>query len=144
MQAAADQGLGRLDHRDRLVVDGDRAEDLPGLLRCYFGCATFLSGEPQDRFVLRIDAARRRVTMWPLRDPKALFPETDLSVRIDLRRQDVNVRADRRRLVAKSDLLGLGPRTKQRKLETEFRQQLGLESQTIWQRLEDRSLAAAP
>lgn len=138
MQAAADQGLGILDHRDRLIVNGDRADDLPGLLRCYFGCATFLSGEPQDNFVLRIDATRRRVAMWPLPDLSAPFPETEISVRIDLRRQDVHVRPDRRRLLAKSQLLAFGPGSKQRDLEIKFRGQHGLEASAVWERLDQR------
>ncbi|HEV7335994.1 MAG TPA: hypothetical protein VGO06_08490, partial [Bosea sp. (in: a-proteobacteria)] len=104
MHQAAEVGLGVLDHRDRLIVDGERAEDLPGVLRCYFGCATFLSGEPDGRFLLRIDAGRRRVTMWLVSDPKASFPVTELSVRVDLRRQDVSVREDVRRLLRKSEV----------------------------------------
>jgi hypothetical protein len=91
------------------------------VLRCYFGCAAFLSGEPDARFLLRIDPSRKRVSMWPLLDVKATFPHTDVSVRVDLRRQDVSIRPDMRRLVRKSELFGLSPRSKQRRLEADHR-----------------------
>lgn len=107
MRAAVAAGVGVLDHRERLMVDSSRVDDLPGVLRCYFGCATFLSGEPEGRFLLRIDPTRKRVGMWPLVDPQAPFPESEVSIRVDLRRQDVSVRPDPRRLLRKSELFGL-------------------------------------
>lgn len=136
MQVAADQRLGLLDHRDRLVVAGDRAEDLPGLLRCYFGCATFLSGEPEGSFILRIDSARKRVSMWPLVDPKSAFPRAEVSVRVDLRRQDVSVRPDPRRLLRKSELLGRSQRSKQRRAEADYREQAALPADAVFERLD--------
>jgi DNA phosphorothioation-associated putative methyltransferase len=141
IQAAAQKGLGILDHRERLVVDGERAEDLPGLLRCYFGCATFLSGEPDGAFLLRIDPVRRRVAMWPLVDPKSTLPRADVSVRVDLRRQDVNVRPDPRRLLRKGELLGPSVRSKQRRAETVYRVERELPEDAVFERLEERPVA---
>ncbi|OBQ92015.1 hypothetical protein A9K66_07825 [Mesorhizobium sp. AA23] len=132
---AAEVGLGVLDHRDRLIVDGERAEDLPGVLRCYFGCATFLSGDPYGRFLLRIDAGRRRVTMWPVPDLKDSFPLTELSVRVDLRRQDVAVRKDVRRLLRKSEILGLSSRSRQRRTEVAYRVEHGLPNIAVFEKL---------
>jgi hypothetical protein len=128
--------IGILDHRGRLVVDGERAENLPGLLRCYFGCATFLSGEPEGDFLLRIDPLRRRVAMWPLIDPKSTLPRIDVSVRVDLRRQDVNVRPDPRRLLRKGELLGLSVRSKQRRAETGYRVERAFPEDAVFERLE--------
>ncbi|CAO4157153.1 DNA phosphorothioation-associated putative methyltransferase [Methylorubrum extorquens] len=120
IRAAAASGTGVLDHRERLVADGEQADNLPGVLRCYFGCATFLSGEPDGRFLLRVDPSRRRVRMWPLLDSRSSFPRTEISILVDLRRQDVSVRPDLRRLVRKSDLFRLSPRSRQRRLEAEY------------------------
>jgi DNA phosphorothioation-associated putative methyltransferase len=136
IQAAVDQGLGIVDHRGRLVVDGNRAEDLPGLLRCYFGCATFLSGEPDGQFVLRIDPARKRVSMWPLIDPKSPFPQSEVSVRVDLRRQDVTIRPDRRRLLRKGELAGRSARSTQRQLEAQHRAHAALPEDAVFEKLD--------
>ncbi len=136
LQRAAELGVGLLDHRGRLFVDGDRAEELPGVLRCYVGCATFLSGEPDGEFVLRIDPLRRRVTMWPLVNPKAALPQSDLSIRIDLRRQDVSVREDRRRLLRRSELIGQSRRSKQYKAELAYRDTRGFSEELVLERLE--------
>lgn len=133
---AVKAGVAILDHRGRLLADSERAEELPGVLRCYFGCATFLSGEPDGRFLLRIDPARRRVTMWPLPDTKAPFPLTEVSVRVDLRRQDVSVRPDVRRVLRKSELLGLSARSKQARSEAAYRDEHGLLDDAVFERLE--------
>ncbi|AYV46555.1 hypothetical protein CFHF_21400 [Caulobacter flavus] len=133
---AANQGLGVLDHRQRLVVDGSRAEGLPALLRCYLGCATFLSGEPDGAFVLRIDAPRKRVAMWQLIDPKEALPRAEISIRVDLRRQDVNIRPDPRRLLRKGQLLGLAARSKQRRAEDAYRIEQGLHEDTVFENLQ--------
>lgn len=135
MRSAAAAGLGVLDHRERLIVDGDRADDLPGVLRCYFGCASFLSGEPDGRFLFRIDPTRKRVTMWPLVDPKEPLPRTEVSVRVDLQRQDVSVRPDVRRLVRKSEVFGQSSRSKQRRLEADHRARQGLHDDAVFERL---------
>jgi DNA phosphorothioation-associated putative methyltransferase len=137
IRAAAAAGLGVLDHRERLVLDGERADDLPGVLRCYFGCAAFLSGEPDARFLLRIDPSRKRVSMWPLLDVNAPFPRTEVSVRVDLRRQDVSIRPDLRCLVRKGELFGLSPRSKQRRLEADHRARNGLREDAVFERLEN-------
>jgi DNA phosphorothioation-associated putative methyltransferase len=120
MQDAFQRDLGLLDHRGRLIVDGDRTEELPGLLRCYLGCASSLSGELDGRFLARIDAARRRVTLWPVVDANQTFPETEISVRVDLSRQDVSIRPDPRRLLRKGELEGSASDTKQRRLQDEY------------------------
>jgi len=144
IQAAAGRGTGLVDHRGRLVVDGDRAEDLPGLLRCYFGCATYLAGEPESSFVLRIDPTRRRVAMWPMLDPKSPFPQSEVSVRVDLRRQDVEVRADVRRLVRKGELLGLSARSKQSRLEVDYRARQSLPDGAVFERIDVSGAPARP
>jgi DNA phosphorothioation-associated putative methyltransferase len=141
MTAAADGGGGLIDARGRLLVDSERADDLPGLLRCYFGCATFLSGEPEGRYVLRLDATRRRVTMWPITDPGAALPQIDLSVRVDLRRQEVRVRPDPRRLLCKSLLMGYGARSKQRRAEAQYRARHALADDLLFERLEPMNRA---
>ncbi|RWI63458.1 DNA phosphorothioation-associated putative methyltransferase [Mesorhizobium sp.] len=135
MHKAAEVGLGVLDHRDRLIVDGERAEDLPGVLRCYFGCATFLSGDPDGPFLLRIDPGRRRVTMWPMPDLKAAFPVTEHSVRVDLRRQEVSVREDVRRLLRKSEVLGLSTRSRQRRVEVAYRVEHELPNNAVFEKV---------
>lgn len=139
LRAAAERGIGVIDHRGRLVVDGDRADQLPGLLRCYFGCATFLSGEPGDRFMLRIDPQRRQVVMWPLVNPAAAFPRTEVSIRIDLKRQDVRLRPDLRKLVRKGELQGASPRSKQRRVEADYRVAACLAEDAIFERLEEET-----
>jgi DNA phosphorothioation-associated putative methyltransferase len=133
---AASEGLGILDHRQRLVVDGSRADDLPALLRCYFGCATFLSGEPDGAFVMRIDAARKRVAMWPLVDPKATLPRVEISIRVDLRRQDVGIRPDQRLLLRKGELAGLTARSKQRRAEAAYRAERGVREDAVFEDLQ--------
>lgn len=138
MDQAVAEGLGLLDHRQRLIVDGERAETLPGLLRCYFGCATFLAGEPEGPFVLRVDPSRKRLTMWPLVNPQEVLPQTELSIRIDLRRQDVSVRPDARRLLRKGELQGLRPRSKQRQAEAEYRLAKRMPDDAVFERLELR------
>lgn len=135
LAAAAAAGHGVIDHRGRLVVDSEKADTLPGVLRCYFGCATFLAGEPDRRYLFRIDADRRRVAMWPLLDAKAPHPETDISIRVDLRRQNVEIRPDRRRLVRKGHVFGLSPRSKQHRIDQAHREAQGLSSDTIFERL---------
>lgn len=132
---AAAAGLGVLDYRGRLVVDSDMVDRLPGFLRCYFGCATFLAGEPDRRYLLRIDADRRRVAMWPLLDPKIPHPETDISIRVDLRRQIVGIVQDRRRLVCKGQVFGLPPRSKQHRIDQVYREAQGLSHDVIFERL---------
>jgi hypothetical protein len=136
LQAAATDRIGIFDHRGRLFVDGDRAEEMPGLLRCYFGCATFLAGEPDTAFLLRIDPMRRQVVMWPLIDPEAPLPRSELSVRVDLRRQDVRVRPDARKLLRKGELQGASTRTKQRRLEAGYRATAGLGEDAVLERLD--------
>ncbi|MFN3779249.1 MAG: DNA phosphorothioation-associated putative methyltransferase [Brevundimonas aurantiaca] len=121
-ERAQAEGSGLLDTRNRLYVLGERAEILPGVLRCYIGCGVFLSGEPVGRYVLRIDPQRRRIVMWPLADANAPFPTTDLRIQIDLRRQDAFIRPDVRKLIRKGELEGLSPRTRQRKAELALRQ----------------------
>lgn len=135
LQSAVGQGVGILDHQGRLVVDGGRAGEMPGLLRCYFGCATFLAGEPEGRFLLRIDAQRRRVAMWPLVDADTLFPRTEMSIRVDLRRQDVHIQSDLRKLLRKGELLGLSARTKQRKAEAAYLATISLPHDAVFERL---------
>lgn len=136
MRAAAATGLGVLDHRERLVADSQRADDLPGVIRCYIGCATFLSGEPQGRYVLRLDAGRKRVTMWPLADAQSSVPTIQESVRVDLRRQDVSVRPDLRRLVRRSDIFGLAARSKHRQAEAAYRAEHDLPEDVVFHKLE--------
>ena len=135
IQAALHSATGIIDHRGRLLVDGDRAEDLPGLLRCYFGCATYLAGEPDGPFILRIDPLRRRVAMWPLLDAKEVLPQAEFSIRVDLRRQDIVVKPDPRRLLRKGELLGLSTRSKQRQAETRYRVENALPENAVFEHL---------
>lgn len=103
-----------------METDSERADDLPGVIRCYVGCATFLSGEPQGRYVLRLDAGRKRVTMRPLVDARSSVPTIQEAVRVDLRRQDVSVRPTFGDWFAAATSSG-SPRSKHRQAEAAYR-----------------------
>jgi hypothetical protein len=74
--------------------------------------------------------------MWPLPDPTVALPVTELSVRIDLRRQDVHVRPDRRRVLRRSDLFGLSSRAKARRAEAAHREAHAVPSDAVFEKLE--------
>jgi DNA phosphorothioation-associated putative methyltransferase len=126
MRYCAERGLGVLDEDQRLVVDGGRVEQLSGALRCYTGCATHLAGEVEDGDVVRLDPLRKRLTIFRLADRKASFPAITSSVSVDLRRQDVSLRAEDRVLMRKSLVFGLSARSKQRKLEADMASKHGI------------------
>ena len=126
MRKCAEEGLGTLDEDQRLVIDGSRIEGLSGALRCYTGCASYLAGEVEDGDLVRLDPLRKRLTIFRLADPKIPFPAIISSVDVDLRRQDVILRAEDRILIRKSQVFGLSARSKQRKLEAEMAKQHGL------------------
>ncbi|MFG1442719.1 DNA phosphorothioation-associated putative methyltransferase [Xanthobacter agilis] len=133
---AAEHGYGILDRKGRLLFDGEQADNLPGLLRCYIGCAMVLSGEPEGRFLTRIDSTRRRVTMWPIVDPKAALPMVESRIEVDLRRQEVIFRPDRRRVVRKSDLFRMALRSKQRRLEAAYRAERSLPTEVVFESID--------
>lgn len=135
MIAAANAGCGILDERGRLVTDGGSIDDLPGILRCYLGCAIHLSGEPEGDFLARLDPERRIVTLFPLENRKMPLPLIFLAIGVDLKRQDVTIRADPCRLLRKADLLRLGPRAKQRKEEATYRQSKGIGPAAVFEKL---------
>lgn len=128
-------GLGLVDDRHRFYAMGERSELLPGVLRCYIGCGVVLTGEPAGAYVLRLEPLRRRIVMWPLAQPDTVTPETEYRIQVDLKRQDVFVRPDVRRLVRKGELEGLSPRTLQRKAEADYRQAHPHLENTIFQKL---------
>ncbi|WP_277981125.1 DNA phosphorothioation-associated putative methyltransferase [Sphingomonas phyllosphaerae] len=126
MRECAERGLGILDEDQRLIIDGGRIERLSGPLRCYTGCASYLAGDVEDGDLVRLDPLRKRLTIFRLADRKSPFPAITSSVAVDLRRQDVILRAEDRTLIRKSHVFGLPPRSKQRKLEAEMADRHGL------------------
>ncbi|HEV2567871.1 DNA phosphorothioation-associated putative methyltransferase [Sphingomonas sp.] len=126
MEVAAELGVGIIDEDGRLVVDAERIESMPGVLRCYIGCAFHLSGEIDGPCLVRLDPLRKRLTLFPLEEWDPPFPVSTRSVSIDLRKQDVYFRLKLRRLVRKADIFGMSPRSKQRQLERQHREQSGL------------------
>lgn len=136
IDAAASQGLGLVDARGRLLFEAQMLNELPGPLRCYAGCATHLSGEPASDFLYRLDPARRAVSLLVMDDPDALLPTISQIVHIDLKRQDVSIRGRPRRLLRKADLLGLGPKNRQRAEERKFREEHGIDPTMIFEPLD--------
>ncbi|MET3761880.1 DNA phosphorothioation-associated putative methyltransferase [Sphingomonas sp. UYEF23] len=121
MRRAAASGLGALDEDERLVIDSKRVSELEGVLRCYVGCALYLSGDIEQEHLVRLDPLRRRTTLFPLAGRRQPFPETNISITIDLKRQDFVVRTDSRVLVRKADVFGMARRSRQRSLEEQHR-----------------------
>lgn len=120
-QRSAALGLGAIDEDGRLLIDGARLTEVEGILRCYVGCAVYLSGELDEDHIVRLDPLRRRVTLFPLTGRRTPFPETMKSINIDLKRQDVTVMEERRVLIRKADVFGMALRSRQRSLEAERR-----------------------
>ncbi|MGW8281464.1 DNA phosphorothioation-associated putative methyltransferase (plasmid) [Sphingomonas aurantiaca] len=121
MQRASDAGLGAIDEDGRLVIDSERVAELEGVLRCYVGCALYLSGEIEQEHIVRLDPLRRRTTLFPITGRRQPFPETVTSITIDLKRQDVIIRDDPRTLLRKADVFGMARRSRQRSIEGERR-----------------------
>lgn len=145
MRECADRGLGALDEDKRLIIDGSRIEGLSGPLRCYTGCASYLAGEMEDGDLVRLDPLRKRLTIFRLADRKVPFPAITSSIAVDLRRQDVILRAEDRILVRKSQVFGLSARSKQRKLEAEIADRHGLAPDKVVARdLGVQSLSVGP
>lgn len=121
MQRASDAGLGAIDEDGRLVIDSERVAELEGVLRCYVGCALYLSGEIEQEHIVRLDPLRRRTTLFPITGRRQPFPETVTSITIDLKRQDVIIRDDHRILLRKADVFGIARRSRQRSIEGDRR-----------------------
>jgi DNA phosphorothioation-associated putative methyltransferase len=121
MQRAAEAGLGAIDEDGRLVIDGERIAELEGLLRCYVGCALFLSGDIEEQHIIRLDPLRRRTTLFSLTGRRQPFPVTGRSITVDLKLQEVIIRNDVRLLVRKADVFGMALRSRQRAIEAERR-----------------------
>lgn len=132
---AAENGLGAIDEDGRLVIDSGRVPELDGILRCYIGCAVYLSGEIDQEHIVRLDPLRRRVTLFAISGKRTPFPETNTSVAIDLKRQDVGMRSDRRVLVRKADVFGMAARSRQRSLEAERRIRNGIDEARVLAKL---------
>jgi DNA phosphorothioation-associated putative methyltransferase len=132
---AGESGLGAIDEDSRLVIDNGRVLELDGILRCYIGCATYLSGEIDQEHVVRLDPLRRMVTLFTLSGKRTPFPETNTSITIDLKRQDVSVRNDHRVLVRKADVFGMAARSRQRSREVERRVREGIDEAKVLVRL---------
>lgn len=121
MHGAADAGLGAIDEDGRLVIDSERVAELEGVLRCYVGCALYLSGDIEQSHIVRLDPLRRRTTLFPLTGARNAFPKIAESITIDLRRQDVIIRTDPRELVRKADVFGISAKSHQRSVEASRR-----------------------
>ena len=131
MQRASDAGLGAIDEDGRLVIDSERVAELEGVLRCYVGCALYLSGDIEQEHIVRLDPLRRRTTLFPLTGRRQPFPETVTSITIDLKRQDVIIRDDPRMLVRKADVFGMSRRSRQRSAEIEHRAAVGIDEAKV-------------
>ncbi|MFC7737580.1 DNA phosphorothioation-associated putative methyltransferase [Roseomonas sp. GCM10028921] len=125
MHRAANSGLGAIDEDGRLVIDSGRIVDLEGVLRCYVGCALYLSGDVEQEHIIRLDPLRRRTTLFPLSGKRQPFPKSGTSITIDLKRQNVVIRDDPRVLVRKADVFGMATRSRQRSIEAERRKASG-------------------
>ncbi|CAN2532668.1 hypothetical+protein [Methylocapsa aurea] len=129
---AASKKIGVLDEKERLVIAGARVSDLPGPLRCYFGCATYLSGEPDRAFIARFDPRRRLLKIFSVEDERAASPAISSTTVVDLRRQKVFTNPESLRLLRKIDVFG-GPDTpSRRKRERALQRQLGQSEQQIF------------
>jgi DNA phosphorothioation-associated putative methyltransferase len=131
MRRAEERGFGALDEDGRLVINHDRIEELEGPLRCFVGCAVYLSGDLDQDHLVRLDPLRRRVTLFALENKRVPFPLTASSTTIDLKRQDVSVRTDRRVLVRKADVFGMARKSRQRSTENDRRLAEGLDKVRI-------------
>jgi len=121
MQRSAEAGLGAIDEDGRLVIDSERVAELEGVLRCYVGCALFLSGDIEQEHIVRLDPLRRRTTLFSLTGRHQPFPVTGTSITVDLKLQDVIIRTDARVLIRKADVFGMALRSRQRSIEAERR-----------------------
>lgn len=126
------RGTGIFDEKERLVISGDRTEDLPGPLRCYLGCATYLSGEPDGVYVVRIDPRKRLVKLFMIRDPNAAAPEIRSTIGIDLKRQRVFSATETLHLVRKIDVFGIPPTPSRRKRERALQSKLKIPATQIF------------
>ncbi|WCT75758.1 hypothetical protein PQ455_20475 (plasmid) [Sphingomonas naphthae] len=131
MERASDAGFGAIDEDGRLVIDSERVADLEGVLRCYVGCALYLSGDIEQEHIVRLDPLRRRTTLFSLTGRRQPFPETMTSITIDLKRQDVIIRDDVRILLRKADVFGMPRRSRQRSAEREHRSAAGIEEAKV-------------
>jgi len=144
LHRASDAGLGAIDEDGRLVIDSERVADLEGVLRCFVGCALFLSGDIDQEHIVRLDPLRRRTTLFSLTGGRQPFPETSTSITVDLKRQDVTIRTDRRVLVRKADVFGMGPRSRQRLIEARRQSVMGIEADKVLVRASDDRKEPAP
>lgn len=131
MQRSAEAGLGAIDEDGRLVIDSERVAELEGVLRCYVGCALFLSGDIEQEHIVRFDPLRRRITLFSLTGRRHAFPATLMSIAVDLKRQDVSIRFDPRVLIRKADVFGMSVRSRQRIIEAERRCATGVDSAKV-------------
>jgi DNA phosphorothioation-associated putative methyltransferase len=134
IEASIEKGTGVRDERSRLVVDASRTEELPGILRCYLGCATFLAGDPDETSLVRIDPPGKRVSFLPLDDRGALQPVSPHIIVVDLKRQSLLMRTSRRRLLRKSELFEEG--LVDPDFEEKYRATLGMTMDTVFERVE--------
>lgn len=119
---------------------GARLTELPGPLRCYVGCAVHLSGEPEDPFLIRLDPCRRGIKFFLMDGAQASFPTIQSSILVDLKRQDVFVKTENKRLIGKSRLCDSPSRAQvSRELKYARENDLGLD-----QILEDHPASATP
>ncbi len=132
MQRASEAGLGAIDEDGRLVIDSERVADLEGVLRCYVGCALFLSGEIEQEHIVRLEPLRRRTTLFSLTGRRQPFPVTGTSITVDLKQQDVIIRNDARVLIRKADVFGMTVRSRQRIVEAEHRIANGIKSDKVF------------
>lgn len=135
MQRAAEAGLGAMDEDGRLVIDSERVAELEGVLRCYVGCALFLSGDIEQEHIVRLDPLRRRTTLFSLTGRRQPFPVTGTSITVDLKQQDVIIRTDARVLIRKADVFGMALRSRQRSIEAERRSGSGEKAEKVLVRM---------
>jgi DNA phosphorothioation-associated putative methyltransferase len=135
MQQSAGDGHGLLDEDGRLVVLATAIDALAGALRCYIGCAMHFVGEIEGVHLVRLDPLRKRLVIFPLVDPRSAFPTVERTIAVDLKRQDVAFRDERRMLVRKADVFGMSLRSKQRLSERKMREERHLDGRKVLARL---------
>ncbi len=118
-----------------MVINSSRIVELEGVLRCFVGCAEYLSGELDEEHIVRLDPMRRRLTLFAVMDKGKAFPKTGRSITVDLKRQDVIVRDDPRLLVRKADVFGMAPRARQRSVEAAWRAESGTDNHRVLLRI---------
>lgn len=133
LNTAKELGKGLMDDEGRLLVANERYGEQSPEIRCYVACAAILSEVPTGPHLFRLDVRRKRVVFFHIRNAGETFPVSTSETIVDLRRQVVETLSRRRVLLRKADLHALAKRSRQRRLEAEYRAQTATEENTIFE-----------